>query len=334
MRAAWCDRQGPAHEVLRVGELPTPEPAEGEVRVRVAVSGIHVGDLGKRQGWWGSTMAFPRVVPHGDGAGVIDAVGPGVPADRIGERVWVYLAQSYRPFGTAAEYVTVPAGHAVPLPAKVPFEQGAVLGIPGITGHRAIMADGPVDGLRVLVAGPVGAVGRACVAVARRAGATVIGLVRNPADVDTALAAGAHHVVRGDQATGDLIAEIQDLTDGHGVDRIADLAFDSAIATYVELAAYHAVIATYATREPGPSVPFWPLAFKNVTVRFLSNDDFPETANQEAAADLTAALVDGDLRYPVAARFPLDRIADAHDEVTRVGGGGRVVLDLSGHSDV
>jgi NADPH:quinone reductase len=122
MRAAWCERQGPASEVLQAGEMPIPQPGPDEVRVRVAASGISSGDLGKRRGWSGSAMAFPRVIPHGDGAGVIDAVGDAVDRSRIGERVWVYLAQSYRPFGTAAEYTVVPARHAVPLPASVAFE--------------------------------------------------------------------------------------------------------------------------------------------------------------------------------------------------------------------
>ena len=248
---------------------------------------------------------------------------------RIGERVWVYLAQSYRPFGTAAEYVTVPNGHAVLLPAETPFDQGAVLGIPGITGHRAIMADGPVDGQYVLVTGAIGAVGRAAIAVARRAGATVIGIVRREEDVKRAMDTGAHHVLRSNQSAEDLTVEIKDLTAGHGLDRVADLTFDTGIATYVEMAAYHAVIATYATGRPDPSLPYWPLATKNVTVRFLSNDDFPEEANQQAAAELTAALVAGDLRYPIVARYPLERIADAHEAAAR-SGAGRVVLDLPG----
>ncbi len=128
--------------MLQVGEMPVPEPGQGEVRIRVAASGIHGGDLRKRRGWWGSTMAFPRVIPHGDGAGVIEAIGPDVARGRLGERVWTYLAQSYCPFGTAAEYVVVPAERAVPLPAEVPFEQAAGLGIPGITAHRAVFADG------------------------------------------------------------------------------------------------------------------------------------------------------------------------------------------------
>jgi len=233
MRAAWYDRQGPAREVLQVGELPDPQPGKGEVRVRVSVSGIHVGDLGKRQGWWGSTMPYPRVVPHGDGAGVIDAVGPGIHRSRIGERVWVYLAQSYRPFGTAAEYTVVPARHAVPLPAKVPYEQAAGLGIPGITAHRAIFGDGSVTGQRVVVTGALGAVGRPALAVARRGGATVIATVRTPDQIKPALAAGAHHAV--DTAGGNVAARILEHTGGEPLDRVAELAFDANLATNLEI---------------------------------------------------------------------------------------------------
>ena len=138
-------------------------------------------------------MAFPRVIPHGDGAGVIDAVGPDVARDRLGERVWTYLAQSYRPFGTAAEYVVVPATRAVRLPAEVQFEQASGLGIPGITAHRAVFADGPVCGSTLVVTGALGAVGRAAVAVARRGGASVIATVRVSDQIDQALSIGADH---------------------------------------------------------------------------------------------------------------------------------------------
>jgi NADPH2:quinone reductase len=326
MRAAWYDKQGPAREVLHVGEQPEPHPGEGEVRVKVSVSGIHVGDIGKRQGWWGSTMPFPRVIPHGDGAGVVDEVGEGVDPARVGERVWVYLAQSYRPFGTAAQYTVVPRRHAVPLPDGVPDEQAAGLGIPGITGHRAVFADGPVTGQRVVVTGALGAVGRAAVAVARRGGATVIGTVRGADQVKRAHAAGAHHVV--DASAGDVAAKILRATGGKPVDRVTELAFDANMAINQEILGYGGVIATYATGAAEPRVPYWDLAFKNLTVRFLSNDDFPEPANEEAASALTAALVDGDLTYPIAARFPLEEIATAHDLAEQGGARGRVVLDI------
>lgn len=325
MRAAWYERQGPAGEVLTVGTMPIPVPGTGEVKVKVAVSGIHVGDLGKRRGWWGSTMAFPRVIPHGDGAGTIVEVGPGVDPERLGERVWVYLAQSYRPFGTAAEFTVVPAAHAVPLPQPIPLEQAAGLGIPGITAHRAIMGDGPVDGQTIVVTGALGAVGRAAVAVARRGGARVIATVRQAAHVEQALDAGAHHAV--DVGEGEVVKRVLDLAP-EGVDRVAELAFGANIGTDLEILRYGGTIATYATDDANPAVPYWPLGFKNITVRFLSNDDFPEEANQAAATELTAALLDGDLRYPIAGRFALDDIAEAHDLTERAAATGRVIIHL------
>jgi NADPH2:quinone reductase len=324
MRAAWYERQGAARQVLQVGQMPTPEPGRGEVRIKVAASGIHGGDLGKRRGWWGSTMAFPRVIPHGDGAGVIDAVGPDVARSRLGERVWTYLAQSYRPFGTAAEYVVVPAGRAVPLPAGVPFEQAAGLGIPGITAHRAIFADGPVNGSTVVVTGALGAVGRAAVAVARRGGATVIATVRSPGQIAQAMNTGAHHAI--DVSSGDTAARVVEYTGGKGVNRVAEVAFDANIDTDLAILKIGGVIATYASGADRPSLPFWQLGFKNLTIHFLSNDDFPEAANQAAAAALTEAVAAGDLRYPIAARFPLDQIADAHESAERLGARGRVVV--------
>ncbi|GAA0942546.1 NADPH:quinone reductase [Kribbella koreensis] len=325
MRAAWYDEQGPAAKVLQVGELPDPEPGPGEVRVSVAVSAVHVGDLGKRQGWWGSTMTYPRVIPHGDGAGVIDRVGAGVDASRVGERVWVYLAQSYRPFGTAAEFVVVPAEHAVAIPAEVSFEDVAGLGIPGITGHRAVFAAGPVEGRTIVVTGALGAVGRAALAVAKRGGARTIAVVRRNADLPAARELGATHTVA---AEGGLVAQINELAGPNGVDLIAEVAFDTGLSADVELLRYGGTITTYATRETQPTVPYWELAFKNLTVRFLSNDDFPEEANRTAAADLTAAVQSGDLHYPIAARLPLDQIAAAHDLAETVPAGHRVLITL------
>ena len=159
MRAVWYERQGPAGEVLQVGELPAPEPGPGEVRVRVTRSGVNPGDTKKRRGWLGSAMPFPRVIPHSDGAGVVDSVGEGVDPGRVGQRVWVFGAQSYRPFGTAAQLAVVPAQQAVELPDGVSDDVGACLGIPGITAHRAVFADGPVAGMTVLVQGVLGGVG-------------------------------------------------------------------------------------------------------------------------------------------------------------------------------
>src|SRR4051794_36183856 len=144
MLAAWYERQGAPADVLEVGTMPDPDPGPGEVRIRVRASGINPGELKKRAGWLGSAMPYPRVIPHSDAAGEIDAVGPGVDAARAGERVWCFGAQSYRPFGTAAELVVVPEWQAWPLPGDVSWEEGACLGIPGLTAHRAVFGDGAV----------------------------------------------------------------------------------------------------------------------------------------------------------------------------------------------
>src|SRR3954447_5607988 len=196
MKAAWYERQGAAREVLVVGEMPDPEPGPAEVRIRVAASGINPGDVKKRHDAFGYGMPYPRVIPHSDGAGTVDRVGDGVPASRVGERAWCYGAQSYRPFGTAAEFVIVPSGQAVPLPAGVRFEQGACLGIPGITAHRCVHVAGRVAGRVVLVQGGAGAVGSCAVQLARRAGARVITTVRSGQDEGVASRAGAHEVIR------------------------------------------------------------------------------------------------------------------------------------------
>src|SRR5262249_29053998 len=171
MRAAWYEKQGPAREVLTVGEMPDPTPGPGEVRIRIAVSGVNPGDIKKRQDTFGYGMGYPRVIPHSDGAGLVDQLGDGVPSEWLGRRAWCYGAQSYRPFGPAVEYAVVPLGQAVPLPESVPMDQGACLGILGMTAHRAVHVAGPVDGRTVLVQGGSGAVGLCAVRLARRAGA-------------------------------------------------------------------------------------------------------------------------------------------------------------------
>ena len=156
MKAAWYEKQGPAQNVLIISEMDDPQPAEGEVRIHVAASGVNPGDVKKREDSFGLGMPYPRVIPHSDGAGTIDKVGPGVSQDLVGRRVWCYGAQSYRPFGTAAEYVVVPMRQAVPLPDGVPTEQGACLGIPGITAYRSVHVGGPVQGRTILVQGGAG----------------------------------------------------------------------------------------------------------------------------------------------------------------------------------
>jgi NADPH2:quinone reductase len=311
VKAAWYDRPGPAAEVLQVGELREPEPGPGEVRVRIRFSGINPGDTKKRADWLGFGMPFPRIVPHSDGSGVVDAVGDGVDPDRVGRRVWVYGAQSYRPFGTAAELTVVPADQAIDLPAGVADELGACLGIPGITAHRAVFGDGSVAGRTILVQGVLGGVGSIAAQLAHRDGATVIGSVTRSSDLQR-VPAGVSHAVAVDQAdpAGAIRAHALE-----GVDRIVEVALSENADLDAAVIATNGVLAAYATRHDRPAIPFWSMLFANVTIRLLGSDDFPRAAMRQAADDLTAAAREGSLAIPTADPLPLDRIAEAHDRV-------------------
>ena len=324
MRAAFYEKQGPAAEVLQLGEIDEREPGEGEVRVRLTRSGINPGDVKKRQAWLDSPMAFDRIVPHSDGAGVVDAVGPGVDPSRVGRRVWTYGAQSYRAFGTAAQSTVVPTDLAVDLPDAVTDAVGACLGIPGVTAHRAVFADGPVESKVVLVHGVLGAVGSLAAHLARRGGATVIGTVRKDKDVDRVDAGVADVVVSTESDAAQRIrAAAPD-----GVDRIVEVALSANIDLDSEIVADNAVIAVYGSPDARPTIPLWPLLFANVSIRLLGSDDFPPTAKIAAARDLSMAAAENPRLIPSIREFPLEEIAAAHELVENGRPDGRVVLTL------
>jgi NADPH2:quinone reductase len=324
MKAAWYEKQGPPRDVLVVGEMPDPVPAAGEVRIRVAASGINPGDIKKRQNAFGYGMPYPRVIPHSDGAGLIDQLGSGVTSEWRGRPVWCYGAQSYRPFGTAAEFTVLPVDHIAPLPEKVSMEKGACLGIPGITAHRAVNVGGTVSGRTVMVQGAAGAVGLCAVALARHAGAHVIGTVRSASDQSTAVNAGAHDVVLSDS---ELIARVRALAP-EGIDHIVEVAFGANIEADVELLKQGGSIASYATDNAVPKIPFWPMVFKNIRVFFLGSDDFPKEARVEAAQDLNATLEAGWSGFEIGERVPLADIARAHELVEHPVRPGRIVVVL------
>jgi len=324
MKAAWYEKQGPARQVLIVGEMPDPIPAAGEVRIRIAASGINPGDIRKRQDDFGVGMAYPRVIPHSDGAGHVDQLGAGVRSEWLGRSVWCYGAQSYRPFGTAAEFTVVPVDQVAPLPENAPMEQGACLGIPGITAHRAVHIAGPVNGCTVLIQGAAGSVGLCAVQLARRAGARVLGTVRSPADEATARNAGAHEVLASDK---ELTSRVKALAP-EGIDHIVEVAFGANIEADVELLKLGGSIASYATDNAAPKIPFWQMVFKNIRVFFLGSDDFPKEAKMQAALDLSAALEAGWPGFEIGERIPLADIARAHELVEHPARRGRVVVLL------
>lgn len=319
MWAAWYERTGPAKEVLSVGEMPAPEPASGEVLVRVEASGINPADVKRRAGWLGQQMSFPRVVPHSDGAGRIVAVGQGVDAGRIDEPVWLFNAQggygtAGRPFGTAAEYVTIPAGQAVPRPEILSAESGACLGIPALTAHRAVFADGPVVGRTVLVNGGAGAVGHFAVQFAKAGGARVLATVSSTAKAAHAEAAGAEATI--DYPTEDVVDRVRALTDGEGVDRIVEVDYGANQATDVALIRPNGVIAAYSsTSAPEPVLAYYPLQFKGATLRLVQGFNLPDAARDAAIATINDLAASDRLTVAIGGRFPLDAIADAHAAV-------------------
>ena len=323
MKACWYERTGPPEEVLEYGEIPNHEPGPGELRLRVHVSGVNPGDVKKRQDAFALGLPFPRIVPHSDGAGVVESVGPGVTNSWIGTRVWCFGAQTYRPFGTAAEFCCLPVENVVRLPDHVTFKQGALLGIPGLTAHEAVYAAGSVSRKTVLVQGGAGAVGSVAVLLAKRAGANVIASVRKPEDEVTALRAGADHVVLGG---ADVVQQVLQAAP-RGVDHIVEVAFGANIEDDVELLAPDGSIAAYASDRDAPTLPFWPLVFKNVRLCFLGSDDFPAERKRQAAVELTAAASEGWVGLPIVETYDLSQVAEAHARV-ELGGAGRVVIKV------
>jgi NADPH:quinone reductase len=324
MKAAWYEKQGAARDVLVVGEMEDPQPRAGEVRIRVAFSGVNPGDVKKRENAFGVGMPYPRVIPHSDGSGTVDAVGDGVSREWVGRRVWCYGAQSYRPFGTAAEYTVVPLKQAVELPKGMPLEQGACLGIPGITAHRAVHVGGSIKGKYVLVQGGAGTVGACAVQLAHQAGARVIATCRAESDKEIASRAGANEVLL---TSGNVAERIRALAPD-GVDHIVEVAFGANIKTDTAVLAQGGSIATYATNTPMPETPVWQLVFVNARLFFVGSDDVPAEAKIEATQDINKALEAGWQGLDIVEIVPLDRIARAHELVEHPVKPGRVIVAI------
>lgn len=326
MRAAWFETYGPA-EVLKVGERETPEPERGEVRVRLYASAVNPSDVKKRAGLQPAPIDEGPVIPHSDGAGVIDAVGPGVPKSRVGERVWVYQAQYQRRFGTAAEYVTLPVARVVHLPENADFNVGACMGIPAMTAHRCVFADGSVSGKTLLITGAAGRVGYYAVQWAKWGGAHVITTIGSDTGVLDARDAGADAIVNYRQEN---VAEaVNEFTKGAGVDRVIDVEFGMNLATTLKVIRTGGVIATYSsTQAPEPTIPFYPVMFKDITVRFVLVYAMPEAAKRQAAADIINHIERRRLIHRVAERYPLTHIARAHEIIERGGVRGSVVVEI------
>ncbi len=325
MRAAWFELFGPAREVLQVGEIDTPTPAAGEVLVRLASSGVNPSDVKKRAGSFPDLLDGGFVIPNSDGAGVIEAVGDSVDRGRVGERVWVYQAQYARRFGTAAEYVAIDASRAPRLPDAAGFDVGACLGIPVMTAHRCVFADGDVDGQTILITGGAGRVGHYAVQWASQAGAVVIATASNDDDKAACEVAGAAHVVN--HRADDVVDAILTASNGNLLDRVVDVEFGGNLPVTTEVLRIGGTIATYAsTAVPEPALPFFKMMYKDVTIRMVIVYAMPEIAKQHAIADIETALSENALQHRIAHTLPLDEIARSNQLIEQGDIRGAVIL--------
>lgn len=311
MKAAFYTRLGAARDVLQVADIDKPEPGPGEVLVRVLASGVNPTDWKSRSG------ATPRQIegfqiPHHDGAGVIEAVGPGVSEARVGERVWVWFAAAAgRRWGTAAEWTVVPSRQAVHLPDRASFELGASIGVPAMTAHRCLFADGPVAGKTVLVAGGAGAVGHYAIELAKRAGARVVTTVSSPAKAELAAKAGADLVLNyHDQ---DVVERLKAFAPV--VERVVEVALGANLALDLAVSGPSTVVVTYAADGEDPTLPVRACMTANVTLRFVLLYGVPAPALDQAVADVSDALGAGQLSELPLQRFSLDDVVAAQEAV-------------------
>lgn len=329
MRAIVYDRFGPAGDVLHLLEVPTPKPAAGEVLVRLKASGVNPTDVKLRAGGRPgiNRPPYPRIIPHNDGAGTIEAVGPGVPTWRVGERVWVWNGQWQRAFGTAAEYNALTADQAVALPDGVSCPEGAALGIPGVTAVHAVLGGGDVAGKWLLVSGAGGAVGNLAVQCATAGGARVLATARGTEGLQAARQAGAAHVF--DYSSATLAEEILEATGGALVDRIVEVEFGQNAETNAKIIAERGTIAAYGSaKDMTPTLPFYPLMFKAVTIDLILVYLLSSSERAAAVGNLTGLLRQGALDLRVSRVLDLEQCARAHDLIAAGDRAGPVILEI------
>ena len=325
MKAIWYDCTGPAREVLQYGDLPTPTPGQGQALIAIKASGVNPSDVGMRGG--PAPMAYPRITPNSDGAGIVEAVGPGVSSSWVGKRVWFYNGQrNGRAFGSAAEYIELDTDLLSILPDSVSFAEGATLGIPCMTAHRALFLAGPVQGRTVLVTGGAGAVGHYAVQLAAWAGATVIATVSSEEKAERARAGGAHYVI--DYRREDVAARVRELTDGQGVHHAVEVDFGGNIASTLASIAMNGSLAYYATKgAPTPVVPAGAAMGLNLMIHGVYLPVSPHEARKRAQQDITRWIGTGERILSVAGRFPLADCAGAPELVEAGGKVGTAVVE-------
>ena len=325
MKAVVYDTFGDADKVLKVVEIETPSPKVGEVKIRLTTSGVNPSDTKKRAGASPTLLDKGAVIPNSDGAGIIEAVGAGVDPQRVGQRVWVYNGQYGRQSGTTAEYICLPANQAVVLPDQASFEIGACMGIPAMTAHRCVTTDGLVDGKIVLVTGGAGRVGYYAIQWAKHFGATVIATAGSPSSEKECLEAGADCVVPHPSAEAN--ASILTFTKGAKIDLVVEGDFGINLISVLDIIKTSGVIATYSSMSvPEPSLPFRKMLYMDITIRIVLVYAMPESAKDQAKKDITHYLTNNDLKHRIAATFPMEASAEAHQAIESGAVYGTVVI--------
>ena len=325
MRAAYYERNGTARDVLQVGDIETPQPARGEVRVRLRTSGVNPSDVKSRAGRT-RKMAFPRVIPHSDGAGEIDCVGEGISSTRVGERVWLWNGQWQRPFSTAAQAITVPAEQAVPLPANVSMEAAACLGIPAYTAWQAIDLAGAKQGSTVLIAGGAGAVGHYAIQLAKKRSAIVVTTVSSSGKADIARQAGADHVI--DYRRESVEDRVRQITGARGVQAVVEVDLAANARLLPGVLAPNGTVVIYGSSAPELPIPFQFLLQNSITLKFFLVYQMSREMRERANAELTAMLARSELIHNVTQRFRLDQIIAAHEAVESGKAAGNVIVTI------
>jgi NADPH2:quinone reductase len=325
MRAAFYEKNGSAADVLKVGEMETPRPGRGEVRVRLATSGVNPSDVKARAGRT-RKIAFPRVIPHSDGAGEIDLVGEAVSTARLGERVWVYNAQWKRAFGSCAEYVVLPSELAVSLPGHVSFEAGACLGIPAMTAAHAVATANAGADTRLLISGGAGAVAHYAIQFAKARGAHVITTISSPEKADLARAAGAHHAI--DYKKENVGERVMQLTDRRGVDAVIELDFAANARLLPEILRQHGRVVIYGTGQQSSEIPTQWLLVNAITLQFIFVYELSRSEREAALSTIEGMLGGNRLIHNIAKTMPLSDVVSAHEAVESGNVRGNVVMRM------
>ena len=327
MKAGWYKTYGAARDVIEIGIMEVPDVGPNDVLVRVYASGVNPSDVKKRAGY-GDPFTEDRIIPHSDGAGVIEKTGSNVDQNRKGKRVWLYNGQYERPLGTAADYIVLPATQAVPLPDGLSYTDGACLGIPAMTAHRCLFADGTIGGKIILITGGAGGVGHYAVQFAKWAGAEVITTVSSSEKEIHAQNGGADHVIN--YRTEDVVSRVNEITNGTGVDRIIEVDFGGNLQVTQAIAKNNSTVVCYASAgDSTPTLPFYNLMYKNIKLRTVLVYNMPDEAKQAACRDINQAVLEGSLRHAVAGRFSLDQLVEAHEAVESGIYIGNIIVDIN-----